>query len=127
MPYHVAHGLAFTMKQGYRQIRRATGLTTRPLLSRQAVQVLGKNQGLAARCCRFAPLFCATRLAALPGRLRPSWAWRSLGDELAGVMDAAAGYRLLSARGDVLVEPQRVAPGISEVDERDHSGQRCHG
>jgi polyketide synthase len=44
MPYPVAHALGFCMEQGYRLLRRATGLTLRPLLSRQAVQVLGKNQ-----------------------------------------------------------------------------------
>ena len=44
MPYPVAHALGLSVEQGYRLVRRATGLTTRPLLSRQAVQVLGKNQ-----------------------------------------------------------------------------------
>ena len=44
MPYPLAHVLGFSIEHGYRVLRRATGLTTRPLLSRQALQVLGKDQ-----------------------------------------------------------------------------------
>jgi nucleoside-diphosphate-sugar epimerase len=44
LPYGVAIGLGFTLEHGYRLLRGATGLTTRPLLSRQAVQVLGVDQ-----------------------------------------------------------------------------------
>lgn len=44
LPYPVAHALGTAMEHGYRGLRRATGLSTRPLLSRQAVQVIGRNQ-----------------------------------------------------------------------------------
>ncbi len=44
LPYGLAHGLAFSLEHGYRLLRRATGLSAPPLLSRQAVQVLGRNQ-----------------------------------------------------------------------------------
>jgi ornithine--oxo-acid transaminase len=44
MPYRVAHGLGFTLEHGYRLVHRATRLTTSPLLSRQAVHVLGRPQ-----------------------------------------------------------------------------------
>jgi nucleoside-diphosphate-sugar epimerase len=52
MPYPLAHALGFSIEQGYRVLRRSTGLTTRPLLSRQAVQVLGKNQDFSNRKAR---------------------------------------------------------------------------
>jgi nucleoside-diphosphate-sugar epimerase len=44
IPYPVAYGLGLGLEQGYRLARRATGLRTRPLLSRQAVQILGRDQ-----------------------------------------------------------------------------------
>jgi nucleoside-diphosphate-sugar epimerase len=44
MPYRFAAALGFGLEHGYRLLRRATGLTLPPLLSRQAVQVLGCNQ-----------------------------------------------------------------------------------
>jgi nucleoside-diphosphate-sugar epimerase len=44
LPYPLAAGVGFTLEHGYRLLRRTTGLTTRPLLSRQAVQVLGIDQ-----------------------------------------------------------------------------------
>lgn len=44
LPYPAAYGLAFLLEHGYRLLRRSTGLRTRPLLSRQAVHVLGRNQ-----------------------------------------------------------------------------------
>lgn len=52
IPYPLAHGLGFSVEQGYRLLRRATRLTTRPLISRQAVQVLGKNQDFSNRKAR---------------------------------------------------------------------------
>jgi nucleoside-diphosphate-sugar epimerase len=52
MPYPLAHALGFSAEHGYRLLRRATRLTTRPLLSRQAVQVLGKNQDFSNRKAR---------------------------------------------------------------------------
>jgi nucleoside-diphosphate-sugar epimerase len=44
VPFSVANGLAFVLEQGYRLYRRTTRGTTRPLLSRQAVHVLGNDQ-----------------------------------------------------------------------------------
>jgi acetylornithine/succinyldiaminopimelate/putrescine aminotransferase/nucleoside-diphosphate-sugar epimerase len=52
MPYPVAHALGFSVEQGYRRLRQATRLTTRPLISRQAVQVLGKSQDFSNRKAR---------------------------------------------------------------------------
>jgi nucleoside-diphosphate-sugar epimerase len=44
LPYGLAQALGLGLEQGYRLARRATGLTTAPLLSRQAVQVMGIDQ-----------------------------------------------------------------------------------
>jgi ornithine--oxo-acid transaminase len=44
VPYWMAHGIGYSMEGGYRLLRRATGVSLRPLLSRQAVQVLGRDQ-----------------------------------------------------------------------------------
>jgi nucleoside-diphosphate-sugar epimerase len=44
LPYGVAYGLAFSLEHGYRLLRRTTRLRTSPLLSRQAVHVLGRDQ-----------------------------------------------------------------------------------
>lgn len=44
VPYRPAIALGFSLEHGYRLLRRATGLSVPPLLSRQAVQVLGRNQ-----------------------------------------------------------------------------------
>lgn len=44
VPFPVAHALATGLERGYRLLRRTTGLHTRPLLSRQAVHVLGTDQ-----------------------------------------------------------------------------------
>jgi nucleoside-diphosphate-sugar epimerase len=52
LPYPVANGLGFSLEQGYRLLRRATGLSTAPLLSRQAVQVLGRSQRFSNRKLR---------------------------------------------------------------------------
>jgi nucleoside-diphosphate-sugar epimerase len=51
-PYPVAYGLGFSLEHGYRLLHRVTGLTTRPLLSRQAVQVLGRDQDFSNRKAR---------------------------------------------------------------------------
>jgi nucleoside-diphosphate-sugar epimerase len=48
----MASGLAFSLEHGYRLLRRATGLSTSPLLSRQAVHVLGRPQGFSNRKAR---------------------------------------------------------------------------
>jgi nucleoside-diphosphate-sugar epimerase len=44
MPYWLAHGLGFSLEHGYRAMRRTTRLSLPPLLSRQAVHVLGRGQ-----------------------------------------------------------------------------------
>jgi polyketide synthase len=44
LPYGAAHRLALSLEQGYRLLRRTTGVQLPPLLSRQAVHVLGRNQ-----------------------------------------------------------------------------------
>lgn len=52
LPYGVAVGIAFGLEHGYRLLRRATGVKTRPLLSRQAVHVLGRAQDFSSRKAR---------------------------------------------------------------------------
>ncbi len=49
LPYWLAHSIGFSLEHGYRLLRRTTGLSLPPLLSRQAVQVLGKNQRFSNR------------------------------------------------------------------------------
>jgi nucleoside-diphosphate-sugar epimerase len=44
VPFGAANGMAFLLEHGYRALRRVTGAKTRPLLSRQAVHVLGSDQ-----------------------------------------------------------------------------------
>lgn len=52
MPYSIANGVGFALEHGYRALRRATHLSTPPLLSRQAVQVLGRDQDFSNRKAR---------------------------------------------------------------------------
>jgi nucleoside-diphosphate-sugar epimerase len=52
MPYWLASSIGFSLEHGYRLLRRTTGLSAPPLLSRQAVQVLGKNQDFSNRKAR---------------------------------------------------------------------------
>jgi nucleoside-diphosphate-sugar epimerase len=52
MPYPLALAIAFSLEHGYRLARRTTGLTTPALLSRQAVNVLGKDQDFSNRRAR---------------------------------------------------------------------------
>lgn len=52
IPYPLAHALARAMEGGYRMLHGATGLSTPPLLSRQAVQVLGRNQDFSNELAR---------------------------------------------------------------------------
>jgi nucleoside-diphosphate-sugar epimerase len=52
MPYWVASGIGFSLEHGYRLARRSTGLTAPPLLSRQAVHVLAKDQDFCNRRAR---------------------------------------------------------------------------
>jgi nucleoside-diphosphate-sugar epimerase len=52
MPYWLAQGVGFSLEHSYRAMRRTTHLTTRPLLSRQAVHVLGIDQSFSNRKAR---------------------------------------------------------------------------
>jgi acetylornithine/succinyldiaminopimelate/putrescine aminotransferase/nucleoside-diphosphate-sugar epimerase len=52
LPYRVAEGIGFSLEHGYRALRRTTNLTTRPLLSRQAVHVMGTDQSFSSRKAR---------------------------------------------------------------------------
>jgi nucleoside-diphosphate-sugar epimerase len=52
LPYPLAYGLALSLEHGYRFLHRSARLTTRPLLSRQAVHVLGRNQDFSNRKAR---------------------------------------------------------------------------
>jgi nucleoside-diphosphate-sugar epimerase len=52
LPYWLASGIGFSLEHGYRALRRTTHLTTRPLLSRQAVQVMGADQSFSNRKAR---------------------------------------------------------------------------
>ena len=44
LPFAVAHGVALLLEHTYRLVRRTARVETRPLLSRQAVHVLGRHQ-----------------------------------------------------------------------------------
>jgi nucleoside-diphosphate-sugar epimerase len=52
LPYSVAALVGFSLEHGYRLLRRTTGLSIPPLLSRQAVQVLGRDQDFSNRKLR---------------------------------------------------------------------------
>jgi nucleoside-diphosphate-sugar epimerase len=52
IPYRFAAGVGFALEHGYRLVRRATGVSVPPLLSRQAVQVLGRSQDFSNRRIR---------------------------------------------------------------------------
>ena len=52
MPYWMANGVGFALEHGYRLLRRTTRLKTSPLLSRQAVHVMGRNQDFSNRKVR---------------------------------------------------------------------------
>jgi nucleoside-diphosphate-sugar epimerase len=52
VPYRLASSVGFSLEHGYRLLHRATGLTTSPLLSRQAVHVLGRDQDFSNRKAR---------------------------------------------------------------------------
>jgi acetylornithine/succinyldiaminopimelate/putrescine aminotransferase/nucleoside-diphosphate-sugar epimerase len=52
LPYWIASGVGFSLEHGYRLLRKTTGIDAPPLLSRQAVQVLGKNQDFSNRTAR---------------------------------------------------------------------------
>jgi nucleoside-diphosphate-sugar epimerase len=52
LPYRLAVSVGFSLEHGYRLVRRSTGLHSPPLLSRQAVQVLGRSQEFSNRKLR---------------------------------------------------------------------------
>ena len=52
LPYEVAFGIAFALEHGYRLLRRTARVRTRPLLSRQAIHVLGRDQDFSNRKAR---------------------------------------------------------------------------
>jgi nucleoside-diphosphate-sugar epimerase len=52
MPYPLAYGIGFGLEHGYRLLRRSIGVGLPPLLSRQAVQVLGRDQDFSNRKAR---------------------------------------------------------------------------
>ena len=52
VPYWLASGVGFSLEHGYRLLRKTIGLNAPPLLSRQAVQVLGRNQEFSTRNVR---------------------------------------------------------------------------
>jgi polyketide synthase len=52
LPYGVASAIGTALERGYRLLHAATGLRTPALLSRQAVQVLGRDQRFAAAKAR---------------------------------------------------------------------------
>jgi nucleoside-diphosphate-sugar epimerase len=52
VPYWMANGIGFALEHGYRLLRNTTRLKTPPLLSRQAVHVMGKNQDFSNRKAR---------------------------------------------------------------------------
>jgi nucleoside-diphosphate-sugar epimerase len=52
LPYWLANSVGFSLEHAYRMLRVSTGLSAPPLLSRQAVQVLGKSQDFSNRKAR---------------------------------------------------------------------------
>lgn len=52
IPYRFAYAIGFSLEHGYRALRGATGVSLPPLLSRQAVQVLGVDQDFSTRRAR---------------------------------------------------------------------------
>ena len=52
MPYWMASSIGFSLEHGYRALRRTFRVSTSPLLSRQAVHVMGRNQDFSNRKAR---------------------------------------------------------------------------
>jgi nucleoside-diphosphate-sugar epimerase len=52
LPYWAANSVGFSLEHGYRLLRKATRLSTPPLLSRQAVHVMGQDQDFSNRKAR---------------------------------------------------------------------------
>jgi nucleoside-diphosphate-sugar epimerase len=49
VPYWLANALGIGLEIGYRRVRELTALRSEPLLSRQAVQLLGRDQSFSTR------------------------------------------------------------------------------
>jgi len=95
LPYWIANGVGFSLEHGYRMLRKATGLHAPPLLSRQAVHVLGRNQDFQqSHGARGSRLGAARRILRRPR-----------GDA------HLAEVRLLQGRVNALPGGQRVTPG----------------
>jgi len=73
MPYRLASAIGFSLEHSYRLLRRCTSLRTAPLLSRQAVQVLGVDQDFSNERARTA-LRWEPRVSYAEG-LRETLAW----------------------------------------------------
>jgi ornithine--oxo-acid transaminase len=85
IPYPAARALGFALEQGYRLARAATGLQSAALLSRQAVDVMGRDQSFSnARLRR--TLGWEPRVDYRSG-LQATLAW--LGDEASSAMSGA--------------------------------------
>ena len=52
LPYWMANGIGFSLEHSYRLLRKTTRLNTQPLLSRQAVHMLGNDQDFSNRKAR---------------------------------------------------------------------------
>jgi nucleoside-diphosphate-sugar epimerase len=72
LPAPLALGLGIALEEGYRRLRRWTGLTTAPLLSRQAVQVLARDQDFS--CAKLVALGWSPRVSYEDG-LAATLAW----------------------------------------------------
>jgi nucleoside-diphosphate-sugar epimerase len=95
LPYGVAFALGLSLEQAYRLLRRTTGLTVAPLLSRQAVHVLGRPQDFSSRKAR-AVLGWAPRVDYAAG-LAATVAW--LAEEFAGQPPSRGRARSASLSG----------------------------
>ncbi len=52
LPYWIASSVGFSLEHGYRLLRKTTRRSMQPLLSRQAVHVMGRNQSFSNRKAR---------------------------------------------------------------------------
>ncbi len=73
LPYWMASGIGVSLEESYRLLRRTTRLRTPPLLSRQAVQVLGRDQDFSTRKVR--ELLGWEPRVSYPGGLEATLAW----------------------------------------------------
>jgi nucleoside-diphosphate-sugar epimerase len=73
LPLGVAHALGVSLEQSYRLARRTLGVKTPPLLSRQAVDVLGRDQDFSNEKAR--GLLGWTPGVAYPAGLEATLSW----------------------------------------------------